>query len=63
MIPVNTQVDLAAPILLLYVLVLETQFLLGIKTSFYDPVSYLDSAVTPDCDKQPSTSVTSELRF
>lgn len=63
MIAINTQVDLAAPVFLLYVPVLETQFPLGIKSTSYDSVSYLDSAIIPDLEKQPSTSVTSGLGF
>lgn len=49
-------VDLASPVVLLYVSILVTWFLPGVKSSPNDSVSYLNSAICPDLDKQPSTS-------
>lgn len=51
MIVINTPVDLAAPVVLLYVPVLVTWLFLGVKFSPYDSVSYPDSDISPNLDK------------
>lgn len=48
--------DLAAPIVSLYASLPVTWFFPGIKSSPYDSVSYLNSKISSDLDKQPSTS-------